>query len=576
MKKFFALTAAMAVCLTVTSCGGNNSLPEDTSAIEQYIEQASETAQAEEASEPTDAVRAKLESMAKEEYVIVFEIIGIEIDNDETERIIDMYKGSELAAERGWSDEALNNMTAVKAEYYVEYDHTKTFFDDGRTEQFFYLISGNSTGGWEIVDTSSPNVWEASKTENPLETTPFEDLSDYDRAIRLAAEHIEEHGADHWEYILYDFDLDGIPELMEETGFKDTIGWEIYKLTGSEAADLGYMEFAGTDERYIKDGIDIIYYHGDELTLESGVHVYRDNENDEIFYVTEYTTELHTKGFAAAIRYDVYADKLSERELYHCDFLSMDDGGESGNRYITHNILDGKKATPMYRCDCNSEGFLYCNEFGDYLSNFEYLGMIDVTNYYKKEKDSSFYDYAETVKIPEKTREERFYSDDREKVTVCGEEYYADTYKAEIVINNDNFDSIDLSELKLLPCLEKLTLLNKSDRTADISKLAELENLSEITLDGGEFDYSQLLDMDNIILAENAPIEYISQMKSIKIVYAYPYTEDIDGFAPLYDMEGLEVVLHNVTGGDFGDPYMNMQLDRLEERRPDLLLIYVP
>lgn len=47
MKKIFAVTAAFAVCLTVTSCGVNNSLPEDTSATEQYIEQASETAQTE-------------------------------------------------------------------------------------------------------------------------------------------------------------------------------------------------------------------------------------------------------------------------------------------------------------------------------------------------------------------------------------------------------------------------------------------------------------------------------------------------------------------------------------------------
>ena len=47
MKRIFALTAALAVCLTATSCGGNNSLPEDTSAIEQYIERASETDQAE-------------------------------------------------------------------------------------------------------------------------------------------------------------------------------------------------------------------------------------------------------------------------------------------------------------------------------------------------------------------------------------------------------------------------------------------------------------------------------------------------------------------------------------------------
>lgn len=51
MKKNFALTAAMAVCLTVTSCGDKKSLPEDTSAIEQYIEQALETTQTETAQE---------------------------------------------------------------------------------------------------------------------------------------------------------------------------------------------------------------------------------------------------------------------------------------------------------------------------------------------------------------------------------------------------------------------------------------------------------------------------------------------------------------------------------------------
>lgn len=43
MKKIFAVTAALAVCLSVTSCGGNDSLPENTSAIEQYVSQAAET-----------------------------------------------------------------------------------------------------------------------------------------------------------------------------------------------------------------------------------------------------------------------------------------------------------------------------------------------------------------------------------------------------------------------------------------------------------------------------------------------------------------------------------------------------
>lgn len=47
MKRIFAVTAALAVCFTFTSCEDKNPLPEDTSAIEQYMEQASETAQTE-------------------------------------------------------------------------------------------------------------------------------------------------------------------------------------------------------------------------------------------------------------------------------------------------------------------------------------------------------------------------------------------------------------------------------------------------------------------------------------------------------------------------------------------------
>lgn len=458
MKKILAVTAAISVCLTASSCTESNSLPEDTSAIEQYIAEASETMETE-------------------------------------------------------------STTSVTTE----------------------------------------------------ETTSFEDLSDYDKAIRLAAKYIKEHGFNYSKYILYDFDLDGIPELMEETGFMDTMGWNIFKLTGDEAVSLGYMEFAETAERYINDDLDMRYYHGDELTLESGVHIYRDNEKDEIFYVTEYVTELHTKGFAAGIRYDVYADKLAERELYHCDFLSWDDCGKSGNRYITHNILDGKEASPMYRQDCNSEGFLYCADFGDYLSKFEYLGMIDVTNYYSKKNGGSFYDYAETVKIPEKTREERVYTDDRERVTVCGEEYYADAYEAEITFNNDNFDSIDLSELKLLPHLEKLTLRNRTDEKIDISEIADIESLTEVIFYGGNFDYSSIVGMDNVIYT-NAPDEYTLKMKSIRVVDTIPQTDDVDGYAPLYGLEQLEVVMYNHGRG----AAIDMQIERLEERRPDLLLIYVP
>ncbi|MCB6611040.1 hypothetical protein V3C10_11445 [[Clostridium] symbiosum] len=40
----------------------------------------------------------------------------------------------------------------VWAGYYVEYDHTKTFLDDGYTEQYFYLMENTESGEWKIVD----------------------------------------------------------------------------------------------------------------------------------------------------------------------------------------------------------------------------------------------------------------------------------------------------------------------------------------------------------------------------------------------------------------------------------------
>ena len=117
MKKFFVSAVALVLCLTVSSCGERNTLPEDTSAIEQYIAEVSETM---------------------------------------------------------------------------------------RTEK---------------TTTETAEVTTA-------ETAPFEDLSDYDKAIRLAAEYIEHRHKDN-EYFLYDFDFDGIPELIENMKLMDTRGWDI-------------------------------------------------------------------------------------------------------------------------------------------------------------------------------------------------------------------------------------------------------------------------------------------------------------------------------------------------------------
>ena len=83
----------------------------------------------------------------------------IEVNESETERMIKRYSGSDLAKEKGWTAEYLaEHFVVVRAKYYIEYDHTKTFMDDGYTEQDFYLTRDEKTGKWEIVDNTSPNT----------------------------------------------------------------------------------------------------------------------------------------------------------------------------------------------------------------------------------------------------------------------------------------------------------------------------------------------------------------------------------------------------------------------------------
>lgn len=83
----------------------------------------------------------------------------IEVDDAETERVIEMYSGSELAEARGWTDSYLaEHFVVVRAKYYVEYDHTKTFMNDSLTKQYFYLTEDLRTGKWTIVENTSPST----------------------------------------------------------------------------------------------------------------------------------------------------------------------------------------------------------------------------------------------------------------------------------------------------------------------------------------------------------------------------------------------------------------------------------
>lgn len=109
--------------------------------------------------EPIETVRSAIEGQADKEYTTALRVEEIKVDEDETARVKAMYSGSELATARGWTDEYLEkHFIVVCAKYYTEYDHTKTFLDDGYTEQYFYLIQDTKSGEWTIIDNTSPNT----------------------------------------------------------------------------------------------------------------------------------------------------------------------------------------------------------------------------------------------------------------------------------------------------------------------------------------------------------------------------------------------------------------------------------
>ena len=115
--------------------------------------------------DPVETVQSAIEGQLKKEYTLEVRIREISADEAETQRMIGNYAGSELAQSRGWTDEYLaEHFLAVRAKYYVEYDHTRTFLEDGDIDQFFYLIEDMETGLWTIIDNSTNGQPAGEKT----------------------------------------------------------------------------------------------------------------------------------------------------------------------------------------------------------------------------------------------------------------------------------------------------------------------------------------------------------------------------------------------------------------------------
>lgn len=109
--------------------------------------------------DPSATVQSAIEGQIEKDYTVTVRIDEIIIDEAETERMIERYTGSELAQARGWTDDYLaEHFLAVRAKYYVEYDHTKTFLEDGNLDQYFYLVEDIESGLWTVIDNSTSGL----------------------------------------------------------------------------------------------------------------------------------------------------------------------------------------------------------------------------------------------------------------------------------------------------------------------------------------------------------------------------------------------------------------------------------
>ncbi len=110
------------------------------------------------ATDPVEVVRADYMSWLKKDYTISMYVINAEVDEAETQRQLERYKGSELAENRGWTDAYLDqHFIVVKVIYECEIDHTKTYMSDGLLEGYVFLTRDPESGIWTIVDRTSPS-----------------------------------------------------------------------------------------------------------------------------------------------------------------------------------------------------------------------------------------------------------------------------------------------------------------------------------------------------------------------------------------------------------------------------------
>lgn len=184
--------------------------------------------------DPVESVRSALENQVGKDYTIKIEVNSIEVDEAETERVVERFIKGIIAEQRSWSDEYLaEHFLVVKAVYYAEYDHAQTTRSDGEVTMYFYLTQDVDSGKWTIVDNSGNVNWSENssmgESVNPaIESNNPADESTEEQLFSYLSELFTEAYSPYYDGLRYE--MNDYKETTDGNEVTATFLWTMYHL----------------------------------------------------------------------------------------------------------------------------------------------------------------------------------------------------------------------------------------------------------------------------------------------------------------------------------------------------------
>ncbi len=207
---------------------------------------------------PLDVVRIAIENQEQKNYTLSVAVDEIRVDEAETKSVLENSKESMLALQNGWTDQFIltaaeknnwdasspaDHFLAVYARYTVEYDHTKTYYQDGALYQYFYLWK-TEDGNWQVFDNTSPAAFrQSTESSTHLPAIANTDVQEYEGAVQairdmvMAWQGVGDYKAITIQEAFYNPEkTKAALKLLESSRLSDANGWTMAYLEENMAA----------------------------------------------------------------------------------------------------------------------------------------------------------------------------------------------------------------------------------------------------------------------------------------------------------------------------------------------------